>query len=190
MTGPTGPEGPTGTTGAKGATGETGAKGETGSQGATGPTGPQGPTGETGAKGSTGETGAKGSTGETGAKGATGGTGPTGGTGETGAKGATGATGPTGATGGTATLIVGSTAKSPSETVYFGPYLSETNKNEANVQEAMPISGTIANFMVTLGTAPGSSKTWEFTIRKNGADTTVACNITGTGTPPAAAPTP
>lgn len=53
-----------------------------------------------------------------------------------------------------------------------------------NVVTYMSIGGTIQNFYVKAPTAPGSSKTWTISIRKNGAEI-VATRIALTGTSPA-----
>lgn len=128
--------------------------------------------------GATGPTGAAGPTGPTGAAGAAGATGPTGPTGAAGAAGATGPTGPTGATG-----------TGPSELYYFvlgtgttgdfmkpGSLGASLTVSEAQGQFAARLTGTLSALRVnTTGGNAGSTTT--FTVRKNGADTVVTCQI-------------
>ena len=82
-------------------------------------------------------------------------------------------------------LIVGSTttdAGSTSSNTYLGPYLTtQSTTTEGNVQQIMPVAGTISNLVVSIGTAPGVGKKWDFTIHKNGLATAplVTCKIEG-----------
>lgn len=43
-------------------------------------------------------------------------------------------------------------------------------------------AGTIKNLEVSIYTAPGAGNSWDFTLRKNGADQTLTCQIAGTDT--------
>jgi FlaG/FlaF family flagellin (archaellin) len=53
---------------------------------------------------------------------------------------------------------------------------------ESDVQQSMPVAGTVSNFYVILDGSPGSSSSFTFVVRKNGADTSVTCTISGTDT--------
>jgi len=147
-----------------------------GGGGGSGPTGPTGPTGATGATGSTGPTGATGATGSTGTPGTTG---------ATGATGLTGPTGPTGSTGPGPSFLAYSSAAGItfSGTQYFaiggGGAPSAT---EADVEAAAPTASTVSNLSAQVSTAPGGGNSVTFTWRKNGADQTVTCAISGTAT--------
>jgi hypothetical protein len=46
----------------------------------------------------------------------------------------------------------------------------------------MPAAGTVSNLRARVQTAPGGSRTWVFTVRKNGAATAVTCAIPSGGT--------
>lgn len=194
-TGPTGPTGATGATGSNGATGPTGVAGATGANGATGPTGATGTAGSTGAAGPTGAsgaTGAIGATGATGANGATGAAGPTGATGSTGPAGPTGATGSTGATGATGpgfNAFGGSRGKhtpSTNKTTYYAPfYLNGEDDHEDDDEDngkggaQVPmVAGTLSSFRASISAAPGSGRSWLFTVRVNSSDTALTCTIT------------
>jgi hypothetical protein len=205
-TGATGPEGATGAAGATGptgpagATGATGATGPAGATGAVGPTGPAGATGATGATGSPGAPGAPGATGATGPTGPAGATGATGATGPAGATGATGATGPAGPTGATGTgggyAAGGVKDIKRAATRYMGLWFQGLPSNgiasiadplaaaaEADAQETLIKSGTVTALKIQLAVAAGGAGTsYTFTVRKNGADTSIACTITGAAT--------
>ncbi len=71
-------------------------------------------------------------------------------------------------------------------TRYFGPngfwgtdYVSAT---EANIYELVASAGTFSNLKIYLQTAPGSGKSWTFTVRKNGVDTALTLSIADTAT--------
>jgi outer membrane protein assembly factor BamB len=61
----------------------------------------------------------------------------------------------------------------------FDTGLSDT---ESDVQQAMPVAGTVSNFYVNLDGSPSSGNSYTFVVRKNGADTAVTCDISGTDT--------
>jgi hypothetical protein len=66
----------------------------------------------------------------------------------------------------------------------MGPFVhpGTGDATEANVQFAVVEGGTLSNFKVFVSVAPASGKSWTFTVRKNAADTTVTCTITGSAT--------
>lgn len=50
------------------------------------------------------------------------------------------------------------------------------------IRNVVPVAGTGKTFYCNVGTAPGVSKSWTFTIVKNGVDTSLVCVISGTST--------
>jgi hypothetical protein len=182
--GATGEKGPTGDRGPVGLQGPTGDKGPAGLQG---PTGDKGPQGDPGVKGPDGDKGAQGDPGDKGPDGDPGPVGPQGPDGDKGLEGDKGPTGDQGPTG-EGILVTGLTTRnaSTSATSYLGPFLtSSPTSTESNVQQIMPIAGTIANLAVKIGTAPGSgSNSYTLTIRKNGAagSPSLTCEIEGSST--------
>jgi hypothetical protein len=69
-------------------------------------------------------------------------------------------------------------------TTFVGPYLSPGNGDptEANVAVKLVGSATFGSLHVEVGGAPGSGKTWTFTLRDNTTDTSLSCAITGAAT--------
>jgi len=55
------------------------------------------------------------------------------------------------------------------------------DSNETIVQNVIPAAGTIKNFYAFVETAPTAGHSWTFTVRRNGADTSVTCTIVGNG---------
>ena len=53
---------------------------------------------------------------------------------------------------------------------------------EAEVKEVAPVSGSFKKFSVKLVTAPGAGKSWTFTVRVNGVDTSMAVTISESDT--------
>jgi hypothetical protein len=53
---------------------------------------------------------------------------------------------------------------------------------EAEVQLAMPATGTVQELHATLSSAPGTGNSLTFTIRKNASSTGVVCTISGAAT--------
>lgn len=51
------------------------------------------------------------------------------------------------------------------------------NTTENLTEVIVPCAGTFRNFKVEMGVAPGSGKSWVWTVRKNGADTTLTTTI-------------
>jgi len=181
VAGPPGPTGPAGPTGA--ASTVAGPTGSTGSAGATGPTGATGaastvagPTGSTGSAGATGPTGATGA-----ASTVAGPTGATGPTGSAGANGATGATGPTGTGGGGAvfqmTNILGTGSSLPR---YYVPNASIVRTAESEAEAIVPLSCTLKDLYVSWNAASAGFNT-SFTVRVNGAATSLTCSIPDNG---------
>lgn len=175
-TGPTGSAGAQGPTGAAGAVGPTGPQGVPGAIGPTGAAGAPGPTGPQGAVGPTGPTGSQGIAGSTGPTGADGATGPTG----AGVAGPTGPTGPAGSGGGSF-IVGGGTggANLVANALNFVPMFHGGDfSTEAEADQVVPVTGTLSYFSVRLEGSPGaaaSAKAYTFTVRKNGADTTITC---------------
>jgi len=163
--GPVGPAGPTGPSaiGQRGFTGPAGAS-------VTGPTGK-------GCKGDTGPAGPQGIQGFTGV------TGPAGPQGTQGPQGNTGYTGPTGANissismfGGVASISGASTGI----TRYFGAYVAGTTLDvtgEADARTVIPYNCIVSNFYVYSSNPMTVGTGYQFTIRKNGADTFVTATI-------------
>ena len=125
----------------------------------------------------------------TGPAGARGATGLQGSAGAQGAQGATGATGATGAPGVNRDVIGGGDGGCPTPagaaTYFLGMFGANcpTPVNaESPVQLAMPAGGTVQELHATVFPAPGTGNSFTFTIRKNGASTSVACTISGTAT--------
>ena len=59
---------------------------------------------------------------------------------------------------------------------------SQVDATEANVLQSMPIAGTMTNLFIRLDAAPSGTKSYTFTVRKNGADTSLTATITGAAT--------
>ena len=118
-----------------------------------GPAGPQGPAGPAGPQGATGATGATGAKGETGPAGVN--------------RDVVGGGDSCPLTGGSTTEYIG----------MFGANCAGTT--EADAQLAMPANGTMQEFHATVDQAPGAGSI-VFTVRKNGANTSVSCTISGT----------
>jgi hypothetical protein len=151
-----------------------GADGAAGAQGLQGPAGPQGPQGETGPQGPQGPQGIQGPAGAQGAAGAAGAQGPEGPQGPAGPQGAQGPSG-TGATiigGGTGNANLAGGANR-----FVAAFFSHVNATENVVDQAMAVGGTVSNLYIRLDGSPGSSGSYTFTVRKNGADTTLGCMI-------------
>ena len=179
--GPPGPQGPTGAQGAPGIQGPEGPQGPQGPQGAQGPQGLQGAQGLQGPQGPQGPTGAQGPQGPQGPAGSQGAQGPEGPQGPQGAQGPQGPAGPEASA--TASIIGGGTADTNLTTgsVSYVPIFSSLPRSgtESEVTQVMPVGGTLSRFSVLLNGTPGGTNSYAFTVRKNGADTTLTCTITG-----------
>lgn len=85
---------------------------------------------------------------------------------------------------GSATQIMASSGASgfggTGATQYIGP--GDFNNTEANVNGVMAVACTVSAMYVVLSAAPGSTKSWTFTLRKNGSDTAITCTISDPAT--------
>lgn len=140
--------------------------------GLSGPVGPQGPRGERGPQG------VRGPQGEEGARGAPG------------PEGKEGKQGPPGVDGATRMLVSGlatSSAASNLAATFLGPFpTSSSTTLEGDVQQVLPVGGTVSNLFVDLEDAPGTGSDWTFTIRRQSGSgatqgTAVSCQISGEG---------
>ena len=59
---------------------------------------------------------------------------------------------------------------------------SSWSSSESSNEIIVPLSGTIKHFAVTIKSAPGSGKSYAFTVRKNNADTDLTCTVSDTST--------
>jgi len=91
--------------------------------------------------------------------------------GEQGAPGAPGRPGPT--------VIGGAPAGnlSPLADRFTGPYASQLLANEHDVTVPVPMAAVIDRFYVVLSGAPGAGNTYTVTVRRNQADTRLACAV-------------
>jgi hypothetical protein len=86
--------------------------------------------------------------------------------------------------GGVAPLLTGLSSPSTS-LVSYGSMLAGHNaaagwsSTESDLQVVIPSSGTLSNLYTNLSTAPGNSKTYTFTVMKNGSATTLENVLTG-----------
>jgi hypothetical protein len=67
-------------------------------------------------------------------------------------------------------------------TRYVPMFNTGTSATESDVQQSMPMAGTVSNFYVTLDGSPGNNNWYTFVICKNGIDTPVTCTISGMDT--------
>jgi outer membrane protein assembly factor BamB len=67
-------------------------------------------------------------------------------------------------------------------TNYVPMFNSNRSAVESEVQQFMPVAGTVSNFYVNLDGSPGTSRWYTFVVRKNGADTPLTCTIADTDT--------
>lgn len=58
---------------------------------------------------------------------------------------------------------------------------ARTTDVEAEYHNIMPMAGTLKNLYVELSSAPGSSRSWDITVIKNGTATSLTVNISGSG---------
>lgn len=56
------------------------------------------------------------------------------------------------------------------------------NATEINRSQVFPTGGTLSNLYVLLSTAPTAGKSYAFLLQKNGADSTITCTVSDTGT--------
>jgi hypothetical protein len=150
------------------------AKGAAGGDGAQGPQGPIGSQGQQGATGPQGPPGPQGETGPAGPPGATGLQGPAGPAGPQGFQGPQGPQGPS------ATIVGGGTGNSnlSGSAIRFVPaFYSNVNAAESSVEQVLAIGGTLSDLHVRLEGSPGTGNSYTFTVRNNGADTSLTCAI-------------
>ena len=81
--------------------------------------------------------------------------------------------------------IIGGSSDSPANdgTTEYAGLMGEGNALwavEIERTQIIPTSGKLSDFKVGVVTAPGAGKSWTFTIRKNGADTSLSASIAGT----------
>ena len=65
---------------------------------------------------------------------------------------------------------------------FISAFNDYTDSTESMVEQVIPIGGTLSNFYASWEAAPGGTKNVTLTVRKNGADTSVKCTITGAAT--------
>jgi hypothetical protein len=183
-------------TGAQGAVGPQGVTGRAGANGTPGPAGANGTRGPAGANGATGAAGATGPMGATGSVGPIGSQGPSGATGTTGAAGPAGPVGPAGTAGtngidgtdgtdGYTVLAGGGSDATSSPFIPFDAIASSST--ESVVSFPVPAAGTLSSLQVEVSAAPGTTtgggaRSLVMTVRKNGANTSLVCTVTGSAT--------
>jgi hypothetical protein len=122
--------------------------------------GPQGPQGVPGPQGEQGTQGA---------------TGPQGPEGPQGPTGATGTQGPAGFS--SQVIGGGSSVLQLTAPGYVSMFQGNSCTIESQCQQVMPAAGTASKFYVRIQDAPGNTKGWRLTIRKNGTDGVLFCDI-------------
>ncbi len=68
------------------------------------------------------------------------------------------------------------------DVMYVPMFNAGRSATESDVQQSMPMAGTVSNFYVILDGSPGNNNWYTFVVRKNGADTPVTCTISDTDT--------
>jgi len=63
------------------------------------------------------------------------------------------------------------------EVRYVSMFNAGISDAEVEVQQSMPVAGTLSDFYVTLDGSPGTDKSYSFTVHINGEDTSVTCII-------------
>ena len=61
---------------------------------------------------------------------------------------------------------------------FMGMFVSGSSATEAQVQQAMPIAGTLKNFVIRPNAALAGGTSIAYTVRKNGVNTALTCTIT------------
>ena len=72
------------------------------------------------------------------------------------------------------------TTLSITETRFIPLFGTDATASEAGVLQTLPVAGTLSNFRVTLHRWPdngGGSQFYAFTVRRNGVDTGITCNV-------------
>jgi hypothetical protein len=98
----------------------------------------------------------------------------TGSKGTTGTKGATGAQGPASQVVGGGTAVAGTLVANG----FMGMFVSGSSTTEAQVQQPMPVAGTLKNFTIRLDAVLSGGTSITYTVRKNGVATALTCTIT------------
>ena len=65
---------------------------------------------------------------------------------------------------------------------YVPMFNAGVSSSESDIQQPMPVAGTLSNFYAILDGSPGNGNSYTFIVRKNGTDTTVTCTISDTDT--------
>jgi hypothetical protein len=65
---------------------------------------------------------------------------------------------------------------------YIPMFNTGRSATESDVQQPMPMAGTVSNFYVILDGSPGNNNWYTFVVRKKGEDTLVTCTISDTDT--------
>jgi hypothetical protein len=84
-----------------------------------------------------------------------------------------------------AIIIGGGTGTSTlhrTQTRYIPMFDAGMSATESDIQQPMPVAGTISDFYIILNGSPGNNNSYTFVVRKNGASTTVTCTISDTDT--------
>jgi hypothetical protein len=61
---------------------------------------------------------------------------------------------------------------------FMGMFVSGSSTTEAQVQQPMPVAGTLKNLVIRLDAALSGGTSVVYTVRKNGAATALTCTIT------------
>lgn len=69
-----------------------------------------------------------------------------------------------------------STPPTAGQTRYYGVWESAT---ETDISIPIPVAGTLRNLSAAASVAPGAAQTFTYTARKNAADTSLTCTISG-----------
>jgi hypothetical protein len=76
--------------------------------------------------------------------------------------------------------IIGGGGKGKKDATRYAPAFGDKEGDqEVKAQTPMAAAGTVSNLYIQLEKAPGTSKSYTFTMRKNGASTGVTCTISG-----------
>jgi hypothetical protein len=59
-------------------------------------------------------------------------------------------------------------------------FMDLTSGTQANVQQLLPVGGTMSDFTVRASVAPGTGDSYVFTVMDGAAASTLSCTITGT----------
>jgi hypothetical protein len=62
---------------------------------------------------------------------------------------------------------------------FLGLLMDGSNTTESLVQQVVPVAGTLSDFNIRTDGNPGTGDSWTFTVRADGANSTVTCPISG-----------